>query len=502
MHARARHKTAALLALAALLLACGLGLAACAGPGADTASLAQDCLWVLWVKNPAQAKEAAAQLAAGRKLALVGRELARQGKGQATLDTGCPALGELPSAVVQAAARLKPGQVSQAFPLRGGTAFVMRGSDRHRLLSLHYFREKRFAEAQREALADLELNPANNGSWLVLGQSRAALDDREGALRALDQGLLLDPNDPELAKARQDLMAQAPAKPPIARPLPAVQEPRPAPVASEEEAPLAPVLPAPEVSAPPAPAPAPASQPPTPAAAPAPVAPQGTDTSGNVQARQLAAQAARILTERGDLAKAQDLAHQALLADANYLEAWLTLGKIQEARGLASAATLTYHEAAQLDPASEEARAGLRRSFLALPKADIQRLDSASLPAARPAPRAAAGAPALASPASPGQGPARPETAGQTPASHQVPPGIYVQVASEPERSGALREAKAWRDRGYGTLILPWRGPDGKAWQRVLVGPYPNRQQARHQAQEMKARHLISFYLLVEMPPR
>ena len=110
------------LTTALLVMLLGLSLTACGGkdPAPEDPVLARDCLWVLWIKDPGQAQDAAVQIAKGRNMTLVAREYLRQGPEKATLDTGCPTLSELPLGVVEAARPLAVGQVSPGLALRGG----------------------------------------------------------------------------------------------------------------------------------------------------------------------------------------------------------------------------------------------------------------------------------------------------------------------------------------------------------------------------------------------
>lgn len=462
------------ISIAGLLLMLALGLTACAEnqPVPDDQVLSRDCLWVLWIKDPAQAKEAAAQVNRGRSMTLVARDLLRHGPDKATLDTGCPTLLELPLAVVEAARPLALGQVSQPFELRGGTAMVMRGTDRFRLQSLSFFGKKQYQEAQEAALQDLALNPANTASWLLLGQSRAALGDQSGALKAYEQGLLIDFRDAALQKAKADL-AQG--------------------YLQGRQAPGTPATPG--ASASPAAGPAPQ-------ASPAPTAPAATSGGGlpgappeeqanphAEEARQVLTMATAMAKDNRDPAKAQQLARKATQLDPKLMGAWLLLGKLQEAKKQYAEATMSYHQAASLDQTNQEANAGLTRSFLALEKSKVARMGAGE-----------------AEPRIPRDdlpdAPKRIIPTGDVPDA-PTPPGkwdVYIQVASLKGLAAASHEARAWQQRGFKTRIWAWDGPDGSVWQRVLVGPYPTHEKARALAQELKNKGALSFYSLVDFP--
>lgn len=457
------------MAMVALLLGLGTLLTACAGkePAPETPALTRDCLWVLWIKDPAQAQDAAAQIAKGRNLTLVAREYVRQGPEKATLDTGCPSLAELPLGVVEAAKPLALGQVSPGLPMRGGTAFVMRGSDRYRLASQAHYAQKRYKEAQEAALQDLALNPASSASWLLLGQSRAAAGDLAGAHKAFDTGLLIDPRNAELQQAKR-LPGQAPASPAAG-----------APVATKPASP---------------------AEQPTPPAGPAAAtgqsltlgAPPEVPNEDVLEARQLLESAKHAHKETRDPAKAEQLALKATKLDPKSAPAWLLLAQLQEAKGQYAEATMSYHQAASLDPAQEEANTGLRRSFLALDKERVARL-GAGAASPPPIPRdTLPDAPKRVIPR--GTLPDAPTQAGKW--------DHYFQVASVKNLGEAQQEARNWTRRGHHTKVWAWQGPDGSTWQRVLVGPYPTREQARAAAQKLKDQGSLSYFSLVEFPRR
>lgn len=457
------------IAILCLLLALGAALQGCGGkePAPESPVMVRDCLWVLWIKDPAQAQDAAVQIAKGRNLTLVAREYVRQGPEKATLDTGCPTLSELPMGVVDAARALALGQVSPGIALRGGTAFVMRGSDRHRLAAQAHYAKKQYKEAQEAALQDLALNPSSAASWLLLGQSRAAAGDLAGAHKAFDTGLLIDPRDPELQKAKR-LPGQAPA-------------------------PLAPAMPpAPTAAVPPAPA-----EPAAPGAGPAATAPAMTvgappeiPNEDVLEARQLLDSAKHANKDGRDPVKAEQLLLRATKLDPKLAPAWLLLAQLQEAKGQYAEATISYHQAASQDPALEEANTGLRRSFLALDKERVARLGS-SEPSRPPIPRdTLPDAPKRVIPR--GTLPDAPAQTGKW--------DHFFQVASVKSQSEAQQEARNWTRRGFHTKVWAWQGPDGGTWQRVLVGPYTTREQARAAAQKLKDQGSLSFFSLVEFP--
>jgi tetratricopeptide (TPR) repeat protein len=463
-----------------LCLLC-LALAGCAGLGADDGgqSLASDCVWVLTVKDPQLAATAGPRLRDGRAFIIEGRRLAREHPATVRQELGCPPLSGLPHRLVEAAERLELGQVAGPLESGQGATWVMRGSDRQRLLGQAMYERKRYPEAMEAAQLDLALNPASVGSWLVLGQSRLALDDPAGALQAFEHGLLVDLLEPRLREGRDQArraLAQPAATPAAPAPLqPAAPVPIPAPTAAPTVVKERPLL-APAVKPPPI-----QTQPEPGATAPAPAPASATE--------------------------AQVLLDQARQA---------------EARGDRRAATLAYHRAARLDPANETAREGLRRNFLALdlgagpaaPAASLVRTAAPASPApgpssiAPPAPVPAddkakpgpAVPPAKAAPLVPAAPPAPPvKTARQTPPT-RLAKGVYIQVASNRDLADADQEAAAWKRRKLPTLVSSWQARDGVVWWRVLLGPYPDRKRAQATAQRLRRQGALDFHLLVEAP--
>ena len=68
---------------------------------------------------------------------------------------------------------------------------------------------------------------------------------------------------------------------------------------------------------------------------------------------------ATIAYSRGDLARAEELEHQAIAIDRNYFDAWNTLGAIYIASGRPEAAVTALNTALGLNPSSEQARHNL-----------------------------------------------------------------------------------------------------------------------------------------------
>lgn len=494
----ARGVSGASLVWSCLLGLC-LALSGCAGLGAGATNqpLANDCVWTLTIKDPALAASVAPQIKDGRSFIIEGRRLARDNPAQARQDLGCPALADLPHGLVEEAARLELGQVAGPMAAREGSIWVMRGSDRDRLLGQAQLERQRYPEAMEAAQRDLALNPASVGSWLVLGQARLARGDPSRALQAFEQGLLVDPLEPRL-RAGRDQARQALAQP-AATPVP--------PAPARTEAPSPPPAPLPAQAPPSAPALAQTPSPERPVMAPAakPL-PIQTKAEPETPAPPPSTAPESAATAAPGSAEAQALLDQARQA---------------EARGDRRAATLAYHRAARLEPANETAKEGMRRNFLAL---DLG-AGPATPAASPPAPQVKALAPAPATPVPPvpaqaGDKP-KPRPAGPpvkvtpaTPASPPAPPqktapreidggklakGVYLQVASRRDQAVADQEAKQWKRRQLPVQVSAWKARDGVVWWRVLLGPYPDRQRAQAAGQRLQRQGALDFHLLVEV---
>jgi tetratricopeptide (TPR) repeat protein len=520
-----------LLALLAWLPAgCGKGDSAASAPSANATSApaAEErgdryCIWLLWSRDQTLTAEAAAELGKGRPFMLVAREVNLRHPGQSTLNADCLPAAGLDPYILAAVKDLALGEASPAFALRGGSAIVMRTTDRHRRRGQSLYEQGNLAEAEKALLEDLRLHPASAPTWHLLALIRARSGDREGALRAFDQALLFAPRDSAVmndkATTLSDLGRSAEAQ------------------ALYEDA-------------------------------------LHLDPANPTLKANLAwglAQADR------DLARAEALAQEAVAAAPEQAAMWNTLGRVQQARGELGAAVASFHRAARLDPKGAQARERLLASILALSPETVERLaepggrtsplptakasqaaraaaalssplsrpangqasplapQAGSAPQAEPAPRAgsapqAAPAPqASASPAKPPQQEQgevlrtyQPEpitvhrpwsSAGQAPAPQaaraqrlpqaQTPqddpaPGFYLQVSSYFVADLAQKEAEAWRRRGQRALVEPL-GIEGKIWHRVMLGPYANREQAQAAGEGLKARRLVASFFVVEL---
>ncbi|MFZ5584824.1 MAG: SPOR domain-containing protein [Thermodesulfobacteriota bacterium] len=464
------------LSILAVLLAC-LG---CGGRSAQPQAgpLANDCVWFLQVKDPELAQTLRGEIMDGRSFVIAGRRVSRDHPQAASQDLGCPPLTGLPYGVVQAAGGLALGQVSDPLDIGGATVWVMRGSDRHRLLGQALFARQRHQAAIQEALADLALNPASIGSWLVLGKSRLALGDAAGAIKAFDQGLLVDPRDPDLLQAREMATARPAAPEPV--PEAPAHEAAPGPETRPTAEPVAAAAKTEPQTAPPA-----VDKPPAPPA------------GATVADRERLAEPPPALAQPAGPEAGPSPPAEISPAQADPLRDILARARQEEESGDRQAATLSYHRAARLDPRSEEAAAGLKRNFLALDTASLERMqgmaDQSPAPAAQPA-KTAPAAPTAPAATSVKSAPPRADT-GQT-------GGVFIQVASYRDREGAEREQRSWTARKLKTLISPWKAADGVTWQRVLVGPFPNTDQAREAARRLKKDQGLDFYLLVNVPSR
>ena len=77
------------------------------------------------------------------------------------------------------------------------------------------------------------------------------------------------------------------------------------------------------------------------------------------------------------------------------------------------------------------------------------------------------------------------------------PSRAYLVVSAQPDRASAYTEASRFRKAGYKTRLSAWPRQDGKVWQRVLLGPFPDKEQALEAADELKKKGMITKYELL-----
>ncbi|KMY67977.1 hypothetical protein AAU61_09090 [Desulfocarbo indianensis] len=79
-------------------------------------------------------------------------------------------------------------------------------------------------------------------------------------------------------------------------------------------------------------------------------------------------------------------------------------------------------------------------------------------------------------------------------------PYFLIQVASFRPESLAQKELRSWQRRKVPVSIENWRDRRGRAWHRVLLGPYPSQKQAEEQARALKKRGWVRDYRVVKRP--
>jgi len=79
-------------------------------------------------------------------------------------------------------------------------------------------------------------------------------------------------------------------------------------------------------------------------------------------------------------------------------------------------------------------------------------------------------------------------------------PHYLIQVASFRPESLAQKELRSWRSRKITASIEKWRDRRGRDWHRVLLGPYPSRDQAEEQARTLKKQGWVRDYRVVKRP--
>lgn len=182
--------------LAAVVLALFFCLAPTGCGGAQTRAADESgryCLWLLWLKDPALLKEARQRLEAGDAFMVTAKDMTRAYPKRAVSSADClPASGFSPQ-VLKVVSGLEIGQVSQPFPLSGGTALLMRTTDAYRVRGQALYDRGDYQGAEEQFLKDLALHPASAPTWHVLALCRVERNDLPGALKALDQALAWDP---------------------------------------------------------------------------------------------------------------------------------------------------------------------------------------------------------------------------------------------------------------------------------------------------------------------
>jgi tetratricopeptide (TPR) repeat protein len=503
------------------------------------------CLWLLWMADPELLEQARQELAAGKPFMVVARQISASHPKRARAQADCLPPEGLDPALVEALRGLAPGQVSRPLELAQGQVLVMRTTDVFRVQAQELFQKGRYAEAEEALLSDLELHPASAPAWHLLGLTRSSRQDYEGALAAFRQGLRWDPDNPALLNDRASALASLgrhhEALPLFERALEA--DPDNAIIlenlawaltlaGGDSRRALSLARRAVEL---------------------APTSARAWHTLGRVQAGRGDHAAAVVSLHRAARLdpKLPELSAE-LAASLRALEPEAVARLAPEAappprpRGRRRAEpappprprlSLGAAAGAQAPGAEPEPKAKAQPAPEAVP-APKAKAEARPQPSPEPAPEARQAPGAEAKPApqakaepkpqpKPGPAPApkaqakpRPEPAPKPapqakpkpqPAAQTEPrtapeteagagPEHFVQVASYRQEKLARRELKNWRRLGFRGRLEDWRQSPEAMWHRVLLGPYPSREEALKAAASLKKRNLVQNYHLVSRP--
>lgn len=316
----------------AVVLAAGLA-AGCGSRHKASVPEAGDryCLWLLWVKDDALLKEVQSRLAAGQHFVMVSRAIVATHPARARHQANCLESAKIDPAVLKVIKRLRLGRVSAPFKLGGGTALVMRTTDKYRKRGHRLFRRREYQAAERAFANDLRLHPGSSSSWHYMGRSRAARGDMQGAVKALEQARRYNPKNPAtyyyLGMALQELGRDAEA----------LQQFRKA----QKLAPKNPAL--------------------------------------------MSHLAMMLAASKKDLALAEKLARRAVKLAPQRGISWSALGQVLKARGKKTEAVVAFHRALSLEPKDATSGRALLQSMMELKPNQVDRLRAgvrASPPAA------------------------------------------------------------------------------------------------------------------------
>ncbi len=316
----------------AVVLAVGLS-AGCGSRHRGSVPEAGDryCLWLLWVKDDALLKEVQSRLAAGQHFVMVSRAIVATHPARARHQANCLESAKIDPAVLKVIKRLSLGQVSAPFKLGGGTALVMRTTDKYRKRGHRLFRRREYQAAERAFANDLRLHPGSSSSWHYMGRSRAARGDMPGAVKALEQAQRYNPKNPAtyyyLGMALQELGRDAEAMRQFRK--------------AQRLAPKNPAL--------------------------------------------MSHLAMMLAASKKDLALAEKLARRAVKLAPRRGVSWSALGQVLKARGKKTEAVVAFHRALSLEPKDATSGRALLQSMMELKPNQVDRLRAgvrASPPAA------------------------------------------------------------------------------------------------------------------------
>ncbi len=275
------------------------------------------CLRLLLAPDQSRAQAMRDQIDGVAKFLVMSRELTRDDRSGPRMRCLSPA--DMGPEILASVQDLPLGQISPPFALGAQWALAMRTTDAYWHRGNELFDQGRYVEAEAALLKEVELNPDGPG-WHLIALARAARKDPREALAAYDQALAWAPLDPRLLSDKAGVLLD----------LGRADE-----AAAVYEKALA-------------------------------QAPRNPVVMNNL---------AWCLARQGkDLARAEDLASQAVNIEPEQPKLWDTLGLVQRLRGDNLQAVRSYHQALRLDPNLAQARANLTPALLALEPEELERL--------------------------------------------------------------------------------------------------------------------------------
>lgn len=418
------------------------------------------CLWLLVVKNEKDLAEVKEKLAQKTPFALVVREmLKRPGHGNLA-SLNCMAAADLEPWLIDIAEGLEIGDISKPFAWDQGTAYIMRTTDIYRRKGRELYDRGEYLAAEAMFQKDLALHPDSAPMWQIMGMSKAARGDQEGALKALEKAVFYAPLD---AGVLQDL----------ATTLVYLGQPQKA----------------------------------------VPIFEKALDISpNNVLITSNLAWALAMANQNLD--RAEDLAIRAVEKNPNRARFWSTLGLVQQKQGEHGAALISLHRAAKQNPNDSTNQQRILNSLMALGPDSLKGLTHAEKAVSKkPLPlKRTRNTPISPSKAEKPKPTDKPKQARQDktkapktsetkePAPTENKRDYFLQVSSFRRLDLAQKDARKWRSLKIKAWLDTFKPKDGSTWITVVLGPYPSLNKAKSMGQRLKKNRHTKHYRIFSRP--
>ncbi|KIX11006.1 hypothetical protein X474_27030 [Dethiosulfatarculus sandiegensis] len=418
------------------------------------------CLWLLVVKDNKDLAEVKNKLAQKTPFALVVREMLAKSSRNNLSSLDCMAARDLEPWLLKIAQGLGIGEVSSPFTWDQGTAFIMRTTDIYRRQGRMLYDQGKYLAAEAMFTKDLALHPDSAPMWQIMGMSKAARGDQEGALKALEKAVRYAPRD---AGILQDL----------ATTLVYLGEPEKAVPIFERAL---------------------------------DISPQNVLITSNL--------AWALALANQNLDRAEDLAMRAVERNPNRARFWSTLGLVQQKQGDHGAALLSLHQAARLNPADSTNQQRILNSLMALGPDSLKGLTHDEKPSLSKTLAQKPRAKVKASPVKPEKKtkasvpkPEKPVTQkvkkpskDKKPTSAKGKRDYFLQVSSFRRLDLAQRDVRKWRRLKVGAWLDTFTAKDGSTWITVVLGPYPSLDKARKMGRRFKKDHRTKSFRIFSRP--